>query len=62
MPFYLRLNYTLKTEEERKANNRTELMDRREAASIKPKEDELVFLGDHRFQRNEMKAYDMMDN
>ena len=49
MPFYLRLNYTLKTEEERKANNRTEIMDRRESSRHQPKFQELVFLGDHEF-------------
>ena len=64
MPFDLRLNYTLKTEEERKANNRTEIMDKREGArtSIRPQSQKLVFLGEHQFQRNESKVYDTLDN
>ena len=61
-PLYLRLNYTLKTEEERKANNRTEIMDRKESLRATPKQEELIFLGDHNFQRSEEKVYDTLNN
>lgn len=60
MPLDLRLNYTLKSEEERKQDNRTGKIERIDTQSPRP--EELVFLADHRFQRGEKKIYDTLNN
>ena len=48
MPLYVRLNYTLKNEEEKKAGKKKEVIEIRRSTQ-NPTEDELIFLDSHEF-------------
>jgi len=60
MPLLIHLNITLKTEEEKKDENRTGMNTSRSAQSVR--EDELVFLDSHDYERGEEKIYDTLNN
>ena len=63
MPILMTLSHVMKTEEERKANNRTELLQSSRATEVSEQSNQnKELLGDFAFQRGEEKVFDMMNS